>query len=444
MKAHKYLQICLQEIEQKLNWGNPSTWVESNFITLNELISKETEISISPHTLKRLYGKIKYKQHYNPQRATKEALVKFLGFTDWNEFTSYCDDKYDVDTENVVKAEKPRLWKSKGLKIGLLASAALLFLLVLTQGTRIKKSSQEKKNDPSFSFSSSDSSGMVPYTISINYDITKLPYDSVFVNFGAVHPVTGPDIKKLDKQRSLFNFTYQIPGYYHMSLSSEGHKLANKNVLATSEDWDSYFYSELKQELWLDNQIRSPRENGALYYSRQSLSQEGYDTNSVYYLDHRIFKNFGIDGDNFEMNLRFKNSKETGGITCYDFVLTLFCKNDYSNFKLMETGCSSYSGLKVGELDLNGMDEDLSSLTFDPKRWNDLYVIVKEQMVQVFVNEELVFSEAYQGTNGNIIGIEQLFKGSGVLDYVHLKDLGTKEEFFDDFHDVEAHQKLDY
>lgn len=443
MKAHKHVKYCLQEIEQKLDWGKSSLWIESNFVTLSQLISKETEISISPHTLKRLYGKVKYKQHYNPQKATKEALVKFLGYSDWNEFVSSCDDKYDIKTEIEVAPEKPSLWKRKDFRTGLYVLGVLAFLL-LAQWAVLIKPFQNKNHENSFSFYTYDSIGTVPYTVSVKYDIKKLSSDSVYIDFDFIHPVTGPEIKKLDKQRSLYNFTYQIPGYYHMSLNIQGHELANKNVLASSEDWDSYFYSEAKQDLWLDNQIRTSRENGYLYYSRKNLSKNGFDTNTVYYVDHRFFKNFGIDGDNFEMNLRFKNSKETGGITCYDFVLTLFCKNDYSHFNLMETGCSSYSGIKVGELDINGVDEDLSSLTFDPNCWNNLYVIVKENTVQVFVNEALVFSDDYEGSNGNIIGIEQLFKGSGVLDYVHLKDLGTKEEFFDDFKEVAAHRKLDY
>ena len=256
--------------------------------------------------------------------------------------------------------------------------------------------------------------------------------------------MTGPEIKKLDKQRSLYNFTYQIPGYYKIKLNNQGQEIATKNILATSEDWNSYFYSEGIQHLWLDTQIKTSRENGALYYSPKTLSHLKFNTKSVYYIDHRLFKDFGIDGDNFEMNLRFKNSNETGGTTCYDFVLTLFGKNDYAHFKLMETRCSSYSGIKVGQLDLNGVDEDLSNFTFDPNRWNNLYVIVKEHKVEVFVNDALIFSDTYQGSNGNIIGIEQLFKGSGVLASIHLTDLGTKKEFYDDFNDVPAHRKLDY
>ena len=376
MKVHKDIQYCLQEIEEKLNWGDSTQWVESDFVNLSKLISNKTEILISPHTLKRLYGKIKYKQHYDPQKATKEALVKFLDYNDWNAFSKHCEDSYVEEVKPAVDQKAP-IWKRKVIKIGFYLLGVVAFVFLIIQWTGTSKTSQANDNDSTFSFIISDSVGTVPYTISAKYDIKNLLSDSIYLDLGFIHPVTGPDIKKLDKQRSLYNFTYQIPGYYKIKLNNQGQEIATKNILATSEDWNSYFYSEGIQHLWLDTQIKTSRENGALYYSPKTLSHLKFNTKSVYYIDHRLFKDFGIDGDNFEMNLRFKNSNETGGTTCYDFVLTLFGKNDYAHFKLMETRCSSYSGIKVGQLDLNGVDEDLSNFTFDPNRWNNLYVIVK-------------------------------------------------------------------
>ncbi|HLT41135.1 MAG TPA: hypothetical protein VKZ95_00390, partial [Sphingobacteriaceae bacterium] len=296
--------------------------------------------------------------------------------------------------------------------------------------------SKNKETEGSFLFSTIDTIGIVPYTVSVNYNIKNLPSDSVYLDFNFNHPMTGPEIKTLDKQRSLYNYSYQIPGYYHIKLTSQGKELASTNVLAASEQWFSYYYPEDNQVSWLNNRIGVPREKGYLYITPRALAKDGYDINSVYFINHRLFKNFEIDGDNFELKIRFKNSKSNGGITCYDFFLSLFCENDVTELKLMERGCSSYSGLKVGELDLNGVDEDLSSLTFDPERWNDLRMVIQDNTIEVYVNEELVYNSTYEGTNGNIVGIEQLFKGTGILDYVYLKDLSTQKEFFDDFDEM--------
>ncbi|WP_417359571.1 hypothetical protein [Galbibacter sp.] len=429
MKGQKRLQYCLNQIELKLDWGKSQSWKEADFLTLSELIYQETEISISPHTLKRLFGKIKYKEHYNPQRATKDALAKFIGFKDWLALTIDYNEKFHSEAEEIPTPK----WKRKTVVIGLVILVGIISILPLTQGTHAMSDINENDLKDSIFFNTTDTIGTVPYTVAVNYNIKNLKTDSVWLDFNFNHPITGPEIKNLDKQRSLFNYTYQIPGYYKITLTGLGQQLATENVLATSKDWFSYYYPENNQISWLNNQIRVPREKGYLYYTLESLAKEGLDINSVYYVNHRLFKNFEIDGDNFEMKVRFKNSKDIGGITCYDFFLSLFCENDFTEIKLMEKGCSSYSGIKVGELVLNGVDEDLSSLTFDSEQWNILRMIIKDQKVQVFINEELVFSDAYKGTNGNIVGIEQLFKGTGILDYIHLKDLKTEKEFFDDF-----------
>ncbi|SKB38970.1 hypothetical protein SAMN05660776_0898 [Salegentibacter holothuriorum] len=432
MKDHTYLQYCLFQIEEKFDWGKSQSWKETEFLRLSEIISKETEISISPHTLKRLYGKIKYKEHYNPQRATKDALAKFIGYANWGAFITYYDDEIRDEPQKV----KPRFWKQKRNKIGFVALAGFVLILFLIQWTDTIAAFGNKEHESSFTFNTNDTIAKAPHTVSVRYNIENVESDSTYLDFDFDHPITGPAIKNLDNQRSLYNYTYQIPGYYHIKLTSQGQHLDGKNILVTSEDWFSYYYPEGKQVLWLDNQIKTLKEDGYLYQTSESLLDEGFDINSVYYVEHRIFKNFQIDGDNFEMKVRFKNSEKSGGITCYDFFLTLFCEKDIASFSLMEKGCSSYSGIKVGKLELNGVDEDLSSLTFDSDCWNNLSVTVRENRVKVFINKELVFSNTYEGSNGNIVGIGQLFKGTGKLDYLRIKDLGTNKEFFDDFEEV--------
>lgn len=430
MEGQKRLQYCLDQIEQKLDWGRSQSWKETDFLNLSELIYKETEISISPHTLKRLFGKIKYKEHYNPQRATKDALAKFVGFKDWIDLTTHYNEEFHVELDT----KKSPIWKRKGTVIGLVLLAGAVLLAIFSRGITTGKTSLDQPEEKgSFTFHTLDTMGTVPYTVSVNYDITNMPSDSVYLDFNFDHPMTGPEIKGLDRERFLYNYSYQIPGYYHIKLSSGEKELAEQQVLAASPEWFSYYFPENNQVSWLNNRIKTPRVKGSLHHTPESLVKDGFDINSVYFINHRLYKNFDIDGDNFELKIRFKNSKTNGGITCYDFFLSLFCENNVTELKLMERGCSSYSGIKVGELNLNGVDEDLSSLTFDPEQWNEVRMVIQNNTVEVFVNQESVFNNPYKGSNGAIVGIEQLFKGTGILDYVYLKDLTTQKEFFDDF-----------
>ncbi|SDE72328.1 hypothetical protein SAMN05421636_1079 [Pricia antarctica] len=429
MKDAERLKYCLNQIERKLNWDKSVFWKEPEFVQLAEIISKASDISISPHTLKRLFGKIKYKAYYNPQRATKNALAKYLGFSDWMGFVDHYNEK--IDRENVPP--KISFWKSKLFKAGLLLVSGILISFVFMQWFIAADPREGQDETLPFTFDLTDSIGPVPYTVSVNYNIEKFPNDSTYVNFDFTHPLFGPQIIKLDQERSLHNYTYQIPGYYQVTLQDNRHSLSTRNVLATSDDWESYLYYEDKQGLWLDNKIKPSEKSGYLYYNPETLVENGFDVNAVYYTIHRFFREFEIDGDNFEMKVRFKNSKETGGITCYDFVTRLYGKNNLVYLNLMETGCSGYSGIKIGDTEITGDQENLSAFTFNDESWNVLNVVVKNQKVRFSLNGKLIYTGAYQGSNGKIVGIEHVFKGTGMLDYIRLKDFGTQVEFFDDF-----------
>lgn len=85
MDEKYYIHLCIKKISQKLNWKEISLWTDSDYKNLGELISDETKIAISTHTLKRLFGKLPYKEEYHPQLASKNALAKFVGYRDWND-----------------------------------------------------------------------------------------------------------------------------------------------------------------------------------------------------------------------------------------------------------------------------------------------------------------------------------------------------------------------
>lgn len=419
MTDQEHLKYCLLKIEEKLNWEESSLWKESDYIKLSEIISDASEISISSHTLKRLYGKIKYNEYYNPQQATKDALSKFLGFENWNNFILHQQKSEDS------------IFKRRKKSFILVPSIVILLLLTIFLFT--KKSSKTEQQD--FFFNIKDSISIVPFTVNTNYTFTKKNSENLLIDFNFTHPFKGEQIIKPHIDKSSTNFTYQIPGYYQIRLKNDVDTLVTKNILALSNGWDSYVLQEgLLNNYWIDNKIpKTSTPKDFLYYSAEEITTNGLAIKPVFYIANRLFKEFEIDGDNFEMETRFKNSKAYGGITCYDFILKLICRNNTNHIKLMETGCSQFSGIKIGETILDGAYENLSSFKINIEDWNTLYVLVKQKNVQVFINNKLIYSGNYKQPNGKIIGIENLFKGSGLLDYIKIKDLKTNNLFFDDF-----------
>ncbi|TXG38433.1 hypothetical protein [Seonamhaeicola maritimus] len=429
MIEQEYLKYCLEKIEQELNWKPSTDWKESDFIRLSRIISEKSSISISPHTLKRLFGKIKYKKYYNPQQATKDALAKFLDYSDWRDFVKVLKQNNDVSSKEVSKESKINKGFLFGLVLVLMGSIIAWYFY-----SKPKAYLLENKKDVVFEFAMIDSVGVVPYTVSVNYNLSKVVSDSTFIDFGFNHPVRGRQSVLADKSKFVRNFTYQIPGQYTISLVNDEKALSSSKVLAMSDDWDSYFNPETATgNYWIDNKIEKDTSTNNLYYPPKYLDSVGFETNQVYYVTHRLFKEFDIDGDNFELTTRFKNSEELGGITCYDFILRIICENEINNIKLMENGCSQFSGMKMGETVLSGDNEDLSSFKFDLGSWNDLKISVDEKSSNIYINNIKIHEGLYKQSNGKIVGLEVILKGAGMLDLINIKDLNSQKTYTNDF-----------
>jgi hypothetical protein len=429
MIEQDYLKYCLSEIEEKLNWEPSQNWKESDYLKLSQTISETSNISISAHTLKRLFGKIKYKEFYNPQQATKDALSKYLSYDDWLDFVE--KTKHNLNEKKQSEDVFVKKGKSKKLLLGLVFTFVIGLLLFVF----VKGEGKERNKIEVFEFNLLESTGVVPFTVPINYNISGINSDDIQVDFDFKHPFRGNQIVNPDKNGSVLNFTYQIPGYYHIVLKIEQDTLAVKNILAMSEEWDSYFVGEYKLgKFWMDNEIKQSRDSlGYLYFPPSKLNKQGFDSSKVYYINNRLFKEFEIDGDNFEFNTKFKNTKNLGGITCYDFIMRLVCENNTNFINLVEEGCSQYSAIRFGEIQLNGERQNLSDFKVDIKNWNTLHIIVREKQVEVFINDELIYKEKYQESNGEIVGVENVFKGSGLLDYIKIKDLNSGKTFIENF-----------
>lgn len=428
MIEQEYLKYCLEKIEEKLGWKPSVDWKESDFVRLSEIISERSNISISPHTLKRLFGKIKYKKYYNPQQATKDALAKYLEFSDWRDFVANLKSERKIASKDGNKS-----LNSKRLALFFLLFAIVVVAVVFFLGESKSNKTNELADDI-FGFSLVDSVGVVPYTVSANYDLSNIKSDSVSIDFGFNHPIRGQQTFLADKSKFVRNFTYQIPGKYFIDLKKENETLSSKTVLAMSEDWESYLTPEIANgDYWIDNKIEKTEFSGSLYYAPAYLDSIGFNTNQVYYITNRLYKEFGIDGDNFELNTRFKSSEALGGITCYDLVFRVIFEYDNSNINLMENGCSQFSGMKIGETVLSGDHDDLSSFKFNLDTWNDLKIFIKDKAAKVYINNNEIYAGDYEETNGKIIGLEVVFKGTGMLDFVHIKDLNTQKEYKDDF-----------
>src|SRR5882762_1519659 len=82
----QHIEKCRQQIEAKVGWGPGTGWQNQDFEALSARIYKETKVSLSVSTLKRLWGKIRYEG--TPNIGTLNALAQFVGYENWRAFAS--------------------------------------------------------------------------------------------------------------------------------------------------------------------------------------------------------------------------------------------------------------------------------------------------------------------------------------------------------------------
>ena len=98
-----HLDISCHSIADK--FGKPvfAEWTNGDYIRLSSILLHATSVQISPNTLKRIFGKLKTPERYYPQKATRDALVQYLGYGDWDLFVACCK----------ANAEAERCWETK-------------------------------------------------------------------------------------------------------------------------------------------------------------------------------------------------------------------------------------------------------------------------------------------------------------------------------------------
>ena len=424
-----YIDEIIKGIEKKLKWKRIALWTDNEYKKLSHLILEDTNISISPQTLKRLFGKVKYKEIYTPQSATKDALAMFLGYKDWLAFTSAKNNKLEFSSKYMILLSKFRSYKIAIISGG--ATVLIVFLIVIS----IVYYNSTKK---SITFDANNLSGSVPHTISINYDISKIKNRDVYIDFDQYEAEDSSLVEKLDKSRQLINHCYESPGFYNVRLLVGNRVHSSIKVHVINNEWISYYFNNdnfalRKFVLPLENRVIDRKQDSLLYISPNEITAQGFRGNTVYYLEHMLFKDFGLSADNSELEVKYKNAPETGGISCFDVEVRIIGENGLASVMLVQKGCYRWSEVTVGEVKLNGKFNDLTNLSLDMASWNVMKIKINDGNAMVINGQDTIFSCLYKQKIGMIKGIRFVTKGSGVFDYVKLFNADGDLKYEDNF-----------
>jgi hypothetical protein len=422
-----YINIIIRLIEKKLNWRKVIFWTDNNYKKLSQLVFKDTNISISPQTLKRLFGKVKYKESYTPQPATKEALSMFVGFKDWDSFVS-----------SQTKTNR-KLFDS--LKNKSISRPVKITILLVTFAILLSISAYELlqiRNKKEMTFYAENVTGKTPHTVAFHYDISKLAARNVYINFDQNEAENQLKGELLDKDRQVINHCFETPGFYHVKMFVNSKVESAVNVHVLSEGWASYYFNDdnfsLRKFIFgLEQKVRDIRNDGQLYISPEDLNDQGFNGNTVYYLEHLQYDTFNVSGDHCIFEVKYQNNPEMGGISCYDAEFRIIGENGLASVMLVQQGCHRWSEVTVGEVYLNGKYDDLTPLSADLSNWNILKIIIEKRSAVVTSRNDTIFSCAYQQSIGSVKGIRFVTKGSGTFDYVRLYNENNNLVYEDNF-----------
>jgi hypothetical protein len=425
MKDRYYINIYIRRIEKKLKWKKVSLWTDNEYKKLSFLIYEETSVSISPQTLKRLFGKVKYKDDYKAQLATKDALARFLKYIDWDAFIQ--DEAHSI---HKVSFFLKRRGFANFRNITLLIILLSIVLVITSLSLVVKLKSK------TITFTADNIMGVAPHTVSFNYNISD--FKEVYIDFDQNEAEDKSKVELLDNQRTLINHCFESPGFFNVRISSKGQVLASTKIHVLSEGWQSYYFNDdnftlRKFVFGLEKRIHNVINDGTLYISPKELNNQGFNGNTVYYLEHVLYKDFKISSDSCTFEVRYKNSSDIGGISCYDCEFRIVGENGLASVILVQKGCYRWSEINVGEKHLNGKYNDLSFLSADLSTWNIFKIVIENKKATIYNGRDTIFSCQYNQLLGQIKGIRLLTKGSGAFDYVKISDNRGQKLFDDNF-----------
>jgi hypothetical protein len=325
MNEKTSIKLCIRKVLEKFDWKPVEEWKDYDFKLLKKEIYSSSGVSISTHTLKRLFGKIASHSDYTPQHATLDALALYIGFDSWESFLKHSANETEgVHNQDIFPVPNP-ITKKKTAKKSIYFTSIISIVIVIV--TAITVFVFYFRN-PAATFNVINREGYVPHTVTFELDVSKARSRKVFIDFDFVHPLDG-EYLLVGQGNKLINHTYQVPNIYNPKLMVDNKVIATEMIVVKSNDWVIFYNQPHEPKYWMNNMFQNPGYDDYMTFSKKDIARHNRDTLGTFYTAHRNIRDFGLSGDNFKFEMKFKNSLENGGISCFDSRLSLLCEQQH-------------------------------------------------------------------------------------------------------------------
>jgi hypothetical protein len=429
-----HLDISCHSIADK--FGKPvfTDWTNGDYIRLSSILLHSTSTQISPNTLKRIFGKLKTPERYYPQKATRDALVQYLGYGNWELFVishplpvrithEPANEDKALHFEETLKPETQTIVAKtrKGIQFRYLTGGIIALLIVVVLIWKFTATTDYLTLDD-VSLSCKNPEGKNPHSAVFSFQVGKEfrgDLSKFTINYGdgrSERPV---------KNGVVFTHYYEIPGRYFAVLKYNGVAADTAAVYLRTNGWTATATVERDTMRVYPVPADSLFVYQHLSVSTLALQHAGVDTTKTFYVEFVNTQPTKISGDNFELSCRLNSSEERPGVRCSQIMTVIYGEKSYHKLFLMKPGCEAWTNLTFSEFYRDGREDDLNFLAADFSKGGDLKLRIENKKVSVVLNGVEVYTAQYNFPLGNIYGIKIAFAGVGKVYDVALKDLQT-------------------
>ncbi|MDJ1491458.1 hypothetical protein QNI19_00870 [Cytophagaceae bacterium DM2B3-1] len=411
---------CLLEIFKKNGYAEVDRLTQRDFDHISQRIEDNTGTLISGITIKRL---LNGEFSRLPQIATLDAISRYLGYHNWQEYKALFRDKEEnqlakedtIDTENPV--QKASSLTNKRFRLAVVMYLVIGVTAVLGFIQFSGKKPFANVNRATFS-ARTNTNNDIPNTVVFTYNVDEVQADSFFIQ------------QSWDKNRrvriSKNNYTltdiYYEPGYHIAKLIANDSVIQTIDINIPTDRW--FFFAKdnpsSKPDYIYPDQIVH---DGMLSIIEADLLNSHIDIHKEKEYLYTYFPGkMHVDGDNYVLKTKIR-VKEVKKNSCPYLMPEIFCQRYTMFFTSTPKGCSSESMVQFGEHFISGKETDLASLGFDVTQWMDLEVRVKDKQAVIRINNKDVFATSYKTTSKLLTGIGFVSNGLCEIDFIELKGL---------------------
>ncbi|MBA4850613.1 hypothetical protein [Emticicia sp. BO119] len=423
------IEKCKKAIEDKLNWGSSTLWLNYDFERLNDQIFVETNVQISVSTLKRIFGKASY--HSSPSLTTLNTLAQFIGFTNWRDFTRSIVVQPTVPDSSIqgvpVASPAAQVVNKNQRRYFIYGIISTLVIISLIAFMNRKEEQQIDYSKFSFEANKVVTQG-VPNSVIFTYDATAAkPNDSVFI-------VQTWDLrrrKKVDRIAHNHSAMYYYPGFFRTKLIVNNQIVKEHDLQIKTDNWLTLVESKndgqmplyfTKPEVLKDNEIRVDRDLLKKY--NLSLHPESPRIRFFNQTDLGELMN-----DNFTFETVLKNDFSEGTGTCQKIQILIQCKDDIIIIPLSARTCVGDINLYACGINVASTDNDLSGFGCDLNQWTKLRVETRNKQMTFFVNDKKAHTLTFKHNSTGIVGLQYRFDGVGAVKDTWIEGAGGRHEF---------------